>query len=75
MPYRLISILLLFGAVLGFAWGFHSLRHHHGHSWSWNRHHPGRGRAALEEHVADVCSRAAEKVYRERSAAATLRTP
>jgi hypothetical protein len=59
MRFWLLASLLGLGALAGFACGLHSL-----HGW---RHGPHGGRRAeFEAHVADVCTRAAEKVMRER---------
>ena len=51
----------------GFAAGFARLHHyrHHGHGWGWHgRDHQQK----FEEHVADVCVRAAERKLREKPA-------
>lgn len=60
---KLLAALLGLGALAGFASGFHALRHHGGPF----RH--GARRAAFEEHIAEVCTRAAEKVARSPSRA------
>jgi hypothetical protein len=62
MNRKLLAGLLGLGVLFGFASGFRSLHHdgryfRHGHGW---RH------SAFEDHVAEVCTRAAEKVVRER---------
>ncbi len=49
MKRRILIVLLGLGAVAGFAAGLGRLCHH------------GRDRAAFENHVADVCVRAAER--------------
>lgn len=53
--------LLSVGAVGGFAHGFASL------AFCAARHHESR-RAYFEDHVADVCTRSAERVFDERGA-------
>lgn len=56
MHYGFLRILFGFGLVFGLLFGVHSLfchGYHHGHGF-------GR-RAAFEDHVADVCLRAAER--------------
>jgi hypothetical protein len=59
-------VLLGIGAVAGFASGFHSLHrfgpYGYGHGYGdW-----GGQRAAFEAHIADVCTRSAERTLRER---------
>ena len=66
---RGITIFLLAaGAIAGFTIGFGRLRHGYGcgsgHG-AW-----GHDRAAFENHVADVCTRSAERVIAERRNAA-----
>ena len=59
------KIILVTGAATGFAVGFHRLGHHHG--WRGHRH------AEFENHVAEVCVRAAERTlaeHREKTASA-----
>lgn len=61
-------VLLSLGAVLGFTLGIARLTGHLGHGrygHGWHARH-----AALEERAADACVRAAERVLRERAAAA-----
>ena len=57
---KLLIGLLAFGTVAGYASGIASL------SWHARGCHDHR-RARFEAHVADVCTRAAERVYDERS--------
>ena len=47
---RIAIFLLSLGTVAGFAMGFHSMRHYHCQSH----------RESFEDHVADVCVRAAK---------------
>lgn len=69
MARKILAGILGMGAVLGFASGLYWLRHpwHAGHG-------PGARRAAFEAHVAEVCTRAAERVLRD-SAPASQRAP
>jgi hypothetical protein len=63
MRRKIWMILLGIGAVAGFASGFRSLHHLGpygcGHG-DWNSR-----RAAFEAHVADVCTRSAERTLKE----------
>ncbi|MEZ4229236.1 MAG: hypothetical protein R3B89_08735 [Polyangiaceae bacterium] len=52
--HRVIKVLLLLGALLGFAGGFASL------AFRMHRHHDMR-RSYFERHVADVCLDAADR--------------
>lgn len=74
MRRKIWMILLGIGAIAGFAWGFHSLHHFRG------AYGPGSGRwgarhAEFEAHVADICTRAAERTLRERDALAPRPLP
>ena len=64
MRHRILALLLGIGALAGFACGFHSIRHHG--AGPWHRGWHGGRHVEFEAHVADVCTRAAEQVYRER---------
>jgi len=58
---RGITIFLLAtGAVAGFTLGFARLRH--GHGCGYGHGHWGHDRVAMENHIADVCTRSAERV-------------
>jgi hypothetical protein len=57
---RILMGVLAFGAVAGYASGFASLGWHASHCHQQRR-------AAFEEHVAEVCTRAAERVHDERA--------
>lgn len=57
-------VLLSLGTVGGFAAGFARLHHHRLHGYGWH----GEGRQRFEDHVADVCVRAAERKLREQPA-------
>ncbi len=67
MARRILVVLLGLGAIAGFAGGFmqlHHMRHGYGPGWEGG---PGWGhRYEFEDHVADVCARAAERVLRDR---------
>jgi hypothetical protein len=70
MARRILIVLLGLGAIAGFAGGFMQLHHmrHHGYGYGpgWEGG-PGWGRhSEFEDHVADVCARAAERVIRDR---------
>ena len=72
MARRFLMFVLAIGAVMGFASGIRALCWH-----SWGHGGPGPGawhgpfghHREFEEHVADVCARSAERVFRERGAA------
>ena len=67
MGRTFLIVLLSLGAATGFAVGFHRLGNHgfrHGH-----RH------AEFENHVADVCVRAAERTLAEREKTANAEPP
>jgi len=66
MRRRLWIVLLSIGTIGGFAAGFARMHHyrHHGHGWGWH----GRDRQHFEDHIADVCVRAAERKLREKPA-------
>jgi hypothetical protein len=62
MRRRILAAFLGVAGLLSFAAGFHSLRHHRaGHFYG----HGSERRAAFAAHVAEVCTRAAEKLRRE----------
>ena len=69
MARRFWMIVLAIGAVMGFASGIHALRWHGGHGFHGPWYGPGEHHREFEEHVADVCTRSAERVFRERGAA------
>lgn len=63
MGRKIWMVLLGLGAVAGFASGFYSLHRFgpHGHGYGdW-----GGRRAAFEAHIANVCTRSAERTLRE----------
>ena len=70
MNRRILAFILALGGVLGIAAGFASHRHHRGFYG-----HGTERRAAFEAHVADVCTRAAEKVMRESPARGSTPAP
>jgi hypothetical protein len=57
MGRTILIVLLSLGAATGFAVGFHRLGHYG---------HRGHRHAEFENHVADVCVRAAERTLAER---------
>lgn len=61
MARTLLIVLLSLGAISGFALGFSHLHHfrHYGYG-------PGWGRDTYEEHIADLCVRAAERTLHDR---------
>lgn len=69
MGRKLLMVLLGVGAVAGFASGFAHLCYFGG---GWGHHGPG-GRfdrqSEFERHVAETCSDAALRVYKQKSAA------
>jgi hypothetical protein len=66
---RGITIFLLAtGAVAGFTIGFARLHYGYGH-WGHGHGRWGHDRVAFENHVADVCTRSAERVMNERGKA------
>jgi hypothetical protein len=71
MTRKITIFLLAAGAVAGFTLGFARLHHGHGgHGCGYGRGAwgpVGHGRAAFEDHVADVCTRSAERVLKGRS--------
>ena len=68
MARRILIVLLALGAVAGFAGGFAQL-HHMRYGWGpgpgWGGPYGG-GHRDYEDHVADVCARAAERAMRDR---------
>lgn len=66
MRYRVLKVLLLLGALFGFAGGFASM------AFRFHRHHEMR-RGYFERHVADVCLEAADR--RRAEAAPDSRPP
>ena len=73
---RSITIFLLAtGAIAGFTIGFGRLRYGYGHGCghgpgAWGHHGAwGGDRVAFENHVADVCTKSAERVMNERGKA------
>lgn len=60
MARRALVFVLALGAIGGYAAGFAHLAyfHHHGRGWGWG--------AAREERMAELCTRSAERVLRER---------
>ena len=72
---RGITIFLLAtGAIAGFTIGFARLRYGYGHGCGYGHGHWGHDRVAFENHVADVCTRSAERVM-ERNKAAPAPAP
>jgi len=72
---RGITIFLLAtGAVAGFTIGFARLHHGYGH-WGHGHGRWGHDRVAFENHVADVCTRSAERVMNERGKAPPAPAP
>ena len=60
---RGITIFLLAtGAVAGFTIGFARLHHGYGHGWGHGHGRWGHDRVAFENHIADICTRSAERV-------------
>jgi hypothetical protein len=58
------------GAVSGFAWGIHAWRWHAGACCGGRAGYGLAGsHAAFEDRVADVCTRAAARIYRDRDGA------
>jgi hypothetical protein len=74
MRRGIIIFLLATGAVAGFTIGFARLRYGYGHGWGHGHGHWGHDRVAFENHIADVCTRSAERVM-ERNKAAPLPAP
>jgi hypothetical protein len=62
MRRNITIFLLATGAVAGFAIGFGRLRYGYGHGCGYGRGAWGHDRVAFENHVADVCTRSAERV-------------
>ena len=56
MRRRLLAVLLSIGAIAGFSLGIARITHGGWHGRAWERHHH------LEEHVAELCVAAAQKV-------------
>ncbi|HET9957740.1 MAG TPA: hypothetical protein VFQ61_24750 [Polyangiaceae bacterium] len=72
MRHRFLMVLLGIGAVVGFTSGFVSLAHRHhalGYRSGYGPH------AEFEDHVADICTRAAERVYRAKGSASQTAAP
>jgi hypothetical protein len=74
MRRKIWMILLGIGTVAGFASGFRSVHHFMG------PHGPEHGewgsrRAAFEAHIADVCTRSAERTLREHAPAGPRPAP
>jgi len=78
---RGITIFLLAtGAIAGFTIGFSRLRYGYGHGCgygpgAWGHDGFGRDRVAFENHVADVCTRSAERTWNERGKAPPTPAP
>jgi hypothetical protein len=76
MKRGITIFLLATGAVAGFTIGFARLHHGHGRHGcgygpgAWGPGGFGRDRVAFENHVADVCTRSAERVLEGRGKAA-----
>jgi hypothetical protein len=70
MKRGITIFLLAAGAIAGFTIGFGRLRYGHGHGCGYGHGAWGHDRVAFENHVADVCTRSAERVIGERSKAA-----
>lgn len=69
MRRKIWIVLLALGAVGGFTAGFARLHHYRHHGWHEHGHW-GHGRhAALERHVAEVCTEAAGKVFESKTKA------
>ena len=64
MRRTLWIVLLGIGTVGGFAAGFARLHHHRHHGYGWH----GERHQQFENHVADICVRAAERRLREKPA-------
>ena len=76
MRRKFWMVLLGLGAVAGFASGFHSLRHYGGAFGPGCCHGPWESRrAAFEAHVADICTRSAERTLSTRGAPETRTSP
>ena len=69
MGRTILMVVLSLGAATGFAIGFHRLGHHGFYG------HGGHRRAEFEEHVADVCVRAAERTLATREKTASAAKP
>ncbi len=65
---RIAMVLLGIGAVVGIGSGIRALRWH-GAGCGLCQHSAAR-RSGFEDRVAEVCARAADRVYRERNSAA-----
>lgn len=68
MRRKIWMVLLGIGAIAGFAWGFHSLHRFGPCGYGAGCGEWGGRRAAFEAHVADVCTRSAERTLREHGA-------
>jgi len=70
MRRNITIFLLATGAVAGFAIGFGRLHYGYGrHGCGYGRGAWGHDRVAFENHVADVCTRSAERVMDRRDKA------
>lgn len=74
MRRKIWMILLGIGAIAGFASGFHSLHRCMG-PYGPGYGHWGARRGEFEAHVADICTRSAERTLREHGAAAPRPAP
>ena len=76
MKKGITIFLLATGAVAGFTIGFARLHHGYGHhGWGYGHGRWGHDKVAFENHVADVCTRSAERVMNERSKAPATNAP
>jgi hypothetical protein len=77
MRRGIIIFLLAAGAVAGFTIGFMRLRYGYGHGHGWGHGHGrwGHDRVAFENHVADVCTKSAERVFEKQSKAPAPAAP
>ena len=75
MKRGITIFLLATGAVAGFTIGFARLHHGHGHGCGYGHGRWGHDRVAFENHIADVCTRSAERVMDGRNKAAPPAAP